>query len=309
MLRALCRPAGLLLVAGGLLSGCGSLPERQAADGPPARSVDLSRIPDAVPRPEPRSKYGNPPSYVVNGRRYYVLPDSKGYVERGIASWYGTKFHGRRAAIGEPYDMFSMSAAHKTLPLPTYVEVTNLENGRKVIVRVNDRGPFKANRLIDLSYAAAAKLGIVESGTGLVEVRALDPQAPRQKQDSAPSTESGIQVNAQPPPEPAHLQKLPPPGAARPPNQAAAATGNSPPRIFLQVGAFSERRNAERLSRWLLKRLQEPHRARIRIVHHGSAAAPLYRVHIGPLDGVEAADRMTRTLEPLGLGEPHLVIQ
>jgi rare lipoprotein A len=131
-----------------------------------------------VPRPEPRSRYGNPPFYDVFGKRYFVLPTSAGYVERGIASWYGPGFHEVRTSTGEPYDMYGMTAAHKTLPLPAYVRVTNLQNGRSIVVRVNDRGPFVGNRIIDLSYTAAAKLDMLRNGTAIVEVRAIDPTAP-----------------------------------------------------------------------------------------------------------------------------------
>ena len=153
-----------------ILTGCGVDPQR---DGAPAGEIDLSSIPDAVPRVEPKSRYGNPGSYVVHGKRYFTLSSARGFAERGIASWYGTKFHGRRTSSGEPYDMFRMTAAHRTLPLPTYVAVRNLATGREVVVRVNDRGPFHEDRILDLSYAAAAKLGIARKGTGLVEVRAL----------------------------------------------------------------------------------------------------------------------------------------
>ena len=142
--------------------------------------VDISGIEDAVPRNEPVSRYGNPASYVVYGKRYYTMPSSKGHRERGIASWYGTKFHGQRTSSGETYDMYKMTAAHKTLPLPSYVEVRNLRNNRTIVVKVNDRGPFVHDRIIDLSYVAAAKLGIQEDGTGLVEIRALDAETPRQ---------------------------------------------------------------------------------------------------------------------------------
>jgi rare lipoprotein A len=135
-------------------------------------------LPDAVPRIEPRARLGNPPFYEVYGQRYTVLPAASGYLERGVASWYGPDFHGERTSTGEPYDMYSMTAAHKTLPLPAYARVTNLANGRSVIVRVNDRGPFKANRIIDLSYAAALRLDMVRNGTTLVEVRAVEPDGP-----------------------------------------------------------------------------------------------------------------------------------
>lgn len=145
-------------------------PERRLPADPAPGTADL---PVLVPRAEPRSPYGNPDSYEVFGKRYRVMDSSDGYVERGVASWYGREFHGRRTSSGESYDMHALSAAHRTLPLPTYVEVTNLENGRKVVVRINDRGPFHGDRIIDLSYAAAVKLGMAGKGTARVEVRAL----------------------------------------------------------------------------------------------------------------------------------------
>jgi rare lipoprotein A len=130
-------------------------------------------MPDAVPRAEALSKRGNPAFYEVMGQRYFVMSSASGYVERGIASWYGPGFHQEFTSNGEPYDMYGMTAAHKTLPLPSYVQVTNLSNGKRVILRVNDRGPFKAGRIIDLSYTAAAKLDVLRAGTALVEVRAI----------------------------------------------------------------------------------------------------------------------------------------
>ena len=138
---------------------------------------NLETIADATPKPEPRSKYGNPPDYEVFGQRYFVLNSATGYKERGHASWYGTKFNGRRTSSGEPYDMFQMTAAHKTLPLPTYVRVTRTSNGKSVIVKVNDRGPFHQGRIIDLSYAAATRLDLLKAGSAEVEVEAIDPGA------------------------------------------------------------------------------------------------------------------------------------
>ena len=148
----------------------------QDYDGPgaPYKDQTAMAVPDAVPRAEPLSKYGNPESYTVYGKTYNVMPSSLGYREIGYASWYGRKFHGRRTSSGEIYDMYAMTAAHRTLPLPTYVRVRNLDNGREAIVRVNDRGPFHSDRIIDLSYAAATKLGLVEAGTAKVEVEAID---------------------------------------------------------------------------------------------------------------------------------------
>lgn len=193
-----------------VLTGCGSL----SSDGAPPPGFDASDVENAVPRDLPRSRYGNPDHYSVFGHTYYVLDRSRGYDEKGIASWYGTKFHGQRTSSGEAYDMYKMTAAHKTLPLPSFVRVTNLQNGRSVIVKVNDRGPFHENRIIDLSYAAAMKLGVVKTGTAMVEVQAIDPAHP----DAAPA----------------------------PPAQPGA-------QIFVQVGAFSEPDNAYRLLGKLLK--------------------------------------------------------
>lgn len=153
-----------------LLAGCTSEP---LIDGIPAH---IARIPDAVPKVEPLAKSGNAPSYVVRGQQYRVKSNSHGYVERGLASWYGKPFHGRKTSSGETYDMNGMSAAHKSLPLPTYVRVTNLANQRSIVIRINDRGPFHGSRLIDLSYTAAVKLGVDKTGTALVEVRAIDPR-------------------------------------------------------------------------------------------------------------------------------------
>lgn len=150
--------------------------ELPSAHEAPPDIAALLALPDAVPKDEPRAKLGNPAFYEVYGQRYTVLADGRGYLERGVASWYGPDFHGIRTAIGEPYDMYSMTAAHKTLPLPAYARVTNLKNGRSVVVRVNDRGPFKANRIIDLSYAAALRLDMVREGTTLVEVQAVQPE-------------------------------------------------------------------------------------------------------------------------------------
>src|SRR5579872_1126048 len=161
---------GILL----LLNACSTTRK----DGPPPYNVDVSKIPNAVPQVEARSKYGNYENsgvYQVFGKKYHVMASSKNYEEQGVASWYGTKFHAHHTSSGEPYNMLAMTAAHKTLPLPTYVQVTNLKNGKKIIVKVNDRGPFESNRLIDLSYVAAKKLGMLGHGTTYVDVKAIDP--------------------------------------------------------------------------------------------------------------------------------------
>ena len=180
-----------------LLAACSTFTRRapQLPQGAPP-PAGIESIPDAVPRSEPRSAHGNPPFYDVLGRRYFVLAAADGYLERGVASWYGPTFHGGNTSSGEPYDMYGMSAAHKTLPLPTYARVTNLRNGRNVVVRINDRGPFVANRLIDLSYTAAAKLDMIREGTTLVEVRALTPGAPDELTRSALSPPPPLYVQA-----------------------------------------------------------------------------------------------------------------
>jgi rare lipoprotein A len=219
-------------------------------DGPDRRPRNVSGVPDAVPKQEPLSAKGNSP-YVVFSRRYTPLRTAEGYRERGVASWYGKKFNGKRTSNGETYDMYAMSAAHKTLPLPSYVRVRNLRNGKSVIVRVNDRGPFLQNRLIDLSYAAASKLGIVATGTGLVEVEGVTA-------DSPPL----LRVAESPP------------------------TDN--PRMYVQLGAFGKRENAERLRARLVQR----HFTSARIYAESKDGSTLYRVRIGPLAGVEQTDEI-----------------
>ena len=136
---------------------------------------DLAHLPDPVVIAEPRSKWGNPDSYTVLGKTYRVMDSEVGYYATGLASWYGQKFHGRRTSSGEPFDMFKLTAAHRSLPIPTFARVTNLDNNRTTVVRINDRGPFHSDRLIDLSYAAAVKLGFAETGTAKVRVEVLSP--------------------------------------------------------------------------------------------------------------------------------------
>lgn len=186
--------SGRLLAALGLslvLSACAPFePKDSGPDRPPPGLDELS---EPVPRDEPRSRYGNPSSYEVFGKTYHVMDSADGYVEEGVASWYGEKFHGRRTSSGEEYDMYALTAAHTRLPLPTYVRVTNLENDRSVVLRVNDRGPFAHNRIIDLSYAAAHRLDVVDSGTARVRVEALSGDGGNEQ---IPSGRVRIQVGA-----------------------------------------------------------------------------------------------------------------
>jgi rare lipoprotein A len=196
-----------LLIALTLLAACSHVPNpfpvkidsTVQEDGPPAEQRDVSKIPDATPKPVKRTRAGNKSPYTVFGKTYELLSQSKGYRERGGASWYGTKFHGRNTANGERYDMWAMTAAHKTLPIPSYVRVTNLNNGLSVVVRVNDRGPFHGGRIIDLSYAAASKLGFANQGTAPVEVVDVTPTkepAPQVSQSIAPPSTTILQVAA-----------------------------------------------------------------------------------------------------------------
>jgi peptidoglycan lytic transglycosylase len=259
------------------LTGCSTSSVFEPSDDAPRSPRDVSGIPDAVPKVEPLSRYGNPQSYVVYGERYYTLPSSKGYRERGLASWYGTKFHGKRTSSGEPYDLYAMTAAHKTLPLPTYVEVTNLDNGRSVIVRVNDRGPFHDGRIIDLSYAAAHKLGILATGTGRVEVRAIDPLAP----DEVPA-DKAVLVETDTPDAPEAISQL-----------------------FLQVGAFQNHDNAVRLR----GNIERQNLGAVRIVEATTERGTFYKVQVGPLPDTAAADRIARALKPLGISEARSLVQ
>lgn len=242
---------GLAVVA---VAACGTPGGYYQDDGPPrgVKPSDIAKIPNAVPRVEPLSKTGNKP-YKALGKTYYPIKSARGYRERGVASWYGKKFHGRRTSSGEAYDMFAMTAAHRVLPLPTYVKVRSIENGRTVIVKVNDRGPFLHNRLIDLSYAAAYKLGVVATGTGLVEVEVV----------SASSAGAAGLV----------------PVTSRP------VSGS---RLFVQFGAFNVKSNAEDLRLRLyghgFKPVIKPG------LYNGRN---IYRVVAGPYSRVGEADEIT----------------
>jgi rare lipoprotein A len=283
--------AALLAALVVTLGGCGGLVEER--DGP-GEHRDVSHVPDAVPRFEPRSRGGNQQSYVVFGKRYHTLQSSRDFVQRGVASWYGRKFHGRRTSNGEVYDMYVMSAAHKRLPLPTYVEVTNLENGKRVVVRVNDRGPFHDNRIIDLSYAAASRIGMLGRGTALVEIRAIDPAAPKIA-PAAPPTR--LARAPEPPPQPVRVARAAPP-------PAPAGNAVPTPRIYLQAGAFSNSGNAERMRR----RLEQGLTRTVRVIPIVADGGPVHRVQVGPLASVEIADRVSVQMHELGITEPLVVI-
>jgi rare lipoprotein A len=273
--RVLAAPLGLAVVAG--LTACFSTPSQPTGPKSTVPPVLLTPPPlpdsvaDAIPRIEPRARNGNPPFYDVFGKRYYVLSSSVGYWERGVASWYGPGFHKVRTSTGETYDMYGMTAAHKTLPLPAYVRVTNLQNGRSVVVRVNDRGPFVGNRIIDLSYAAAAKLDMLRNGTAMVDVRTLDPSTP-------------------------------PPVITASTAPVSGAVTPASPVLFVQAGAFSDPANAERLA----EKLRSGSYGKVFVRDDQIAGRRMYRVRIGPVPDVAQFDRVVAALEQAGINDAHL---
>jgi rare lipoprotein A len=315
-LPAAARFPGLLpvAVAALALSACSTLapPRRRIEPPPPAPVVPPPAptvgaapaspyaVPDAVPRFEPRSRYGNPPYYDVFGRRYRVLASASGYVERGVASWYGPGFHAERTSTGEPYDMYAMTAAHKTLPLPAYARVTNLQNGRSVVVRINDRGPFVGNRIIDLSWTAAAKLDMLHNGTAMVEVRVLEP--------ASPSPLLARQVGVAPAAAPLAATPLAASVLTVTPLAAAPLTESTPhpatAPLFVQAGAFADARNADRLA----ARLRDGGYGTVFVRAGRSTGRTLYRVRIGPVPDVAEFDRVVAALEAAGVDDAQLAL-
>jgi len=284
---ALASTLAVFLLAGCSLAGRKSEPTSSVPSGSavPQPPPDVLAIPDAVPRAEPRSKRGNPPFYEVFGKRYYVLASSEGHVERGTASWYGPGFHSASTSMGEPYDMYAMTAAHKTLPLPAYAEVTNLRNGRKVVVRINDRGPFVGDRIIDLSYTAAAQLDMLLQGTAPVEVRVITPRSG-----------SGS----------ASPQRLPAAPAAAPPpvtvvNAPAVKIAGSEP-MYIQAGVFGDHENARRRVEVLLAAGVE-----LASLDEIAGSRTLHRVRVGPFASVEEFDLNMKRLRELGINDARLL--
>ncbi len=307
------RPTLSALLVGSLLAGCGSAPIRQnkpqlvmtptlkssqqgqqqaqqpvkgpseptpGTDGFPAASsipANILQTPNAVPHIEPKSASGNPSSYKVFGKVYHVRDKAKGFVQEGYASWYGRKFQGRLTASGERYNMFKMTAAHKTLPIPCYAQVTDLANGRSVVVRINDRGPFHSHRIIDLSYAAAARLGMLKRGSTRVRLRVLTQEQPQTRLASADPTpthaDSARQIDT----------------AYHPPDAATHRDAG----LYLQVGAFSDPINAVSLRDRLLNQGVGP--LELRSETHENISAT--RVLVGPFSNERSRQAMREHLQ------------
>lgn len=229
----------------------------------------MSHVPDAIPTGEKKSRHGNKSPYQVLGKKYYVLDSAKGYRQRGDASWYGKKFHGHKTSNGETYDMYAMTAAHKSLPLPSFVKVTNLENGKQVVVRVNDRGPFHPGRIIDVSYAAAYRLGMLGKGTAHVEVEAIFDTPSRQTYT-------------------ADLNRVP----------VREGKGQ-----FLQVGAYSTKSAAQNVASRVQNIVREP----VLVREVNISGRRIFRVQVGPLYSTEQSDGLIRELGRAGFKSPRLL--
>ncbi|WP_407275193.1 septal ring lytic transglycosylase RlpA family protein [Halothiobacillus sp. DCM-1] len=275
-----------VVVLAGLLAGCSTGPRLNPNEAATA---------DAVPRYEAQPDRINPPSYTVNGRTYHVLQNNTGYDEQGVASWYGPQFHGKKTASGERYDMYAMTAAHKTLRIPCYARVTNLENGASVIVKVNDRGPFVSNRIIDLSYAAARKIGMLGRGTAMVDVQAITVGQPLPAQP--------VITEPNPPPSPAVPVPLAPPPSVvaalpQPKPVPRAAWGQD---VYVQVGAFGDAGHVQAVR----LRLNAAGITDVRLLPFGN----LTRVRVGPVPSLEDYDRLMDQLRSIGFENAQMVVE
>lgn len=256
----------LVLIVILALTGCSTISTRRyplRQDKPPSFRINVNKIPNAVPKAVALSKRGNPKSYVVFGRRYYVLKSAKGYHAKGTASWYGMKFHRFQTSNGEFYNVAAMTAAHKTLPLPTYLQVTNLRNGKKIIVKVNDRGPFVNNRLIDLSYVAAKKLNMTGSGTAPVEIRAITPGITRLATNTRYSNPASKKSNP-----------------------------------FIHLGLFKQHEQAKKLALLVKHWTYSPVKIETKAIHKRH----YYQVVIGPLPNTKSSQQLHHQLQLAGLG-------
>jgi len=279
-----CVAKALLLPALVMLVGCASSPSATPAspnagryqisqDRAPTRVLKASEVRDVVPTVINRTMAGNRSPYEVLGKRYRVMSSEEGYFERGVASWYGEKFHGHKTSNGEIFDMYEVSAAHKSLPIPSFLKVTNLDNNRSIVVRVNDRGPFHGDRIIDLSYAAAVKLGYADRGTARVELEAIvvKGDAPRERIEQP---------------------------------QLARVGGGKIANQYLQVGAYSMRGSAQEVAKQLQGLTRQP--VRIEEVR-SSQGQTLHRVRIGPLSDLTEVDMLKARVASANLGTPYTV--
>lgn len=266
-----------LIILSAVVAGCASKggSESGGASSHHYEDVDVSKIKDPVPKHEPKSQYGNPSSYKVFGKTYHVKDSSHGFKERGHASWYGHPFHGRRTSSGEEYDMYKMTAAHKTVPIPCYMRVTNLKSGKTIIVRVNDRGPFHDGRVIDLSYVAAKKLGVHAEGTVPVEIEVITPE------NYKPAEESPLRI-------------------VPPPNQTPTLTHTAlnstpvtqqPGQIYLQVAAYADGQRAQYIAEQIHRIPNSPN---TQVVSGYSNNQPIYRVHVGPFTNMNQAQQFSQ---------------
>ncbi|WP_163835457.1 septal ring lytic transglycosylase RlpA family protein [Spartinivicinus ruber] len=255
------------------LAGCTFNPSIEK-DGAPKGEFDAAMVPDAVPRPHNGKTKSRP--YKVLGVTYQPLKSATGYSAKGVASWYGTKFHGKKTALGETYNMYGMSAAHRTLPLPSYAKVTNLKNGKSVVVRVNDRGPFVKDRLIDLSYAAAKKLGYQANGTAKVKVEGIVPPQYQAKKTTHTA-----------------------------PTEKLLSDFDKNKRMYLQVAAFSKLESAQELK----LRLQALTKLPVTVLYAPSATNPLHKVRIGPIADGDQLERLRLIVANANLGKPHVVLE
>ncbi len=284
----------LPLSVGLLVSGCSSVgvtpPSRYAMskDAGPDGHFDAESLPDPVPRYEARSRSGNKSPYVVWGKTYHIMPSASGYTQTGIASWYGAKFHGYDTASGEPYDMYALTAAHKSLPLPTWVRVTNLDNGRTTVVKVNDRGPFHDGRIIDLSYAAAMKLGYAGKGTARVSVEAIEVAPPTALAGSPAARGTPVSGSANP-------------------ELVVQSTDLSPGHAyFIQAGAFAQRESADRLVARLSAQGIQPKAFVHNLPEQGKTAQ---RVRLGPYYSKSLADSEQQKLQKMGIKSAIVIMR
>ena len=301
--------------------------EASSNDGPPDDDLDVTHIPNATPQLEPVSRYGNPAHYEVFGQKYKTMQHSHGYEAEGTASWYGRKFHGKRTSCGEPYDMYAMTAAHKSLPLPTYAKVTNVKNGKEVIVKINDRGPFVKDRLIDLSYAAAKKLGIHATGTGKVKICAIDPVAwnKEQKTSLAMATKAPnkhakasvkksqaatlakkangnpAQVAQKAKAKPIQVaqntkakQPLPKKTAAH--GKASAKASATDKQLYIQLGSFSKKLNAQQLADRAGILTAALTNVDVNVLPNKVSNKEVYKVRVGPMKNKQQAQKLQKEL-------------